>query len=1000
MRNMAMHRFGAIALGLTVLLSSPAPAATKMVASAISDLKHSRWTIEDCAPPGIKALAQTPDGFLWVGGDAGLFRFDGVRFEKMPGLSRDRSRDGAVTALMVAPGGDLWIGFGSGAVGMLHDGRVIDRSPPGDTRRINAFAADKRGTVWAMTGLHNDPLRRWTSAGWLIIDATWGFPSSGRQGDPVIGGDGTVWAVNGGTVYRLAPAARRFVAVVGTSNNSALAADAAGRVWLSTPTGTTLIADSAKFAPAAAARINSGPRAFLFDRRGNIWGYTAGAGVFRIADPAGGRPAIAEQHYAASDGLSSDSVAAMMEDREGTIWVGTTTGLDSFRAADVVLERGIPPRSRFGYVLLAAHDGTVHAVDSDSAFRIAPGAAPVAVLGNLDNPETLCEDRAGVVWLATHDAMYQDAGKGFAKVKRPDGRGSFLDCVPSSDGRLWFSGFGGGLSIYDRGSWSRLVLPAAEEGVVVPMLASAEGGVLGYRRKTGLYRYGVGEPKRLWDFGRMPDGHIKVLYQRGSDVLIGSNSGLARLRGGKLTVLHDDYPWLQGISGIVASANGDVWVLARAGIARLPAAELDRALDDPRHRLNPRIYDVRDGLPGPAAEAYAKNSAVPGGDGRLWFITTEGIVRIDPANLVRNPVVPPVRITGLRAGSASIRDPHSVMLPKGQSRVEIDYTALSLAIPARVRFRYKLDGIDSDWIDAGDRRQAFYTNLPPAAYWFTVIAANNDGVWNTKGATLAFQIPPTFVQSGWFKLLCIAAVAALLWLAYRARVQYLTRQLRARHTARLGERERIARELHDTLLQTFQGLVYRFQAAANRLPEAEPTRTMLEDALDRADAALAEGRDRVTGLRDAEAPGSISQALLEIADEMSTRFAAGFRIIEEGRRQPLAPDVANEVRRIGIEAVRNAFQHAGATSIEVTICYDAGAFRFGVRDNGVGINAAIVERGGLPGHFGLVGMRERAVRAGGELLVSSHIGNGTEVLLSIPADRAYAELPADEDAVS
>ncbi|MEG3159509.1 two-component regulator propeller domain-containing protein [Sphingomonas sp. LB2R24] len=970
------------------------PVGARAAPTAIRDLKHTRWTIDDGTPPGIKALAQTADGYLWVGGDTGLYRFDGVRFEKILTLPRARSRDGAVTALLSARDGDLWIGFGSGAIGVLHDGNVIDRSAPGDARRINAFAEDGRGTIWVMTGKNGNPLLRWTSSGWLIIDRNWGFTGYGQQGSHVTDGDGALWAIARSTVYRLAPKATRFVVVGDVGYNSALAVDPAGKVWLSTPSRTAPIDRAILRAPTGSRRFTPGHRAFMFDGRGAIWGHTEGAGIFRIAAPGKGRSASAEEHFAARDGLSSDSVAAMMEDREGTVWVGTAIGLDRFRAAAVVLERGIPPRSRFGYVLLATRDGFVHAVDSDSAFRIAPGAEPAVVLRGLNNPEALCEDTAGVVWLATSDAMYRNHGKSFGKVKQPEGRGSFLDCARSSDGRVWFSRYGGGMAVYDHGDWSRILLPTSEQGGVVPILTSVQGGILDYRRNIGLYRFHRPNAERLWRYADMPHGQVSVLYQHGSDVLIGSNSGLARLREGKLTVLQRDYPWLQGISGIVASASGEIWILARAGIVQLQAIDLEQALEDQRRILHPRIYDVRDGLPGPPTEGYAKNSAVAGGDGRLWFITTEGVVRIDPARLVRNAVVPPVRITGLHAGDIHTRDPQSIRLSKGTSQVEIDYTALSLAIPERVRFRYKLDGIDKDWIEAGNRRQAFYTNLQPGSYSFTVIAANNDGVWNTKGASSVFRIPPTFLQSGWFVMLCTAAVAVLLWLTYRARVRFLTAQLRARHAARLGERERIARDLHDTLLQTFQGLIYRFQAAANRLPKTMPARVLLEDALDRADAALIEGRDRVTGLRAVQAPGSLSQALLEVADEMSTRFPAGFRIVEEGQPKTLSNYVADEIQQIAVEAVRNAFQHGKATSIEVTICYDIAAFRFGLRDNGIGIDTEQHARGSKPGHFGLVGMRERAARVGGLLRVSSNAGNGVEVLLTVPADRAYSSLPS------
>ena len=326
-------------------------------------------------------------------------------------------------------------------------------------------------------------------------------------------------------------------------------------------------------------------------------------------------------------------------------------------------------------------------------------------------------------------------------------------------------------------------------------------------------------------------------------------------------------------------------------------------------------------------------------------------------------------------------------LAEGTSSLQIDYTALSLAVPERVRFRYRLEGVDAGWVDPGERRQAFYTKLGPGKYVFSVIAANNDGVWNATGAKLDFEIAPTFVQTRAFLVLSLIGAAATAWLLYSLRLRQMSARIRAGLEERLGERERIARELHDTLLQGFQGLMLRFQAATERIPADQPARAMMEAALDQADTVLVEGRDSVRGLRP-PAARDLSEVFLAVAGRAGDH-AVKFEVIVEGRPRSLHPVVAAEITRIGSEAIVNAFRHAGATRIDVSIGYHRNTLTLKVVDDGQGIDEAILEAG-RKGHFGLTGMRERAVLIRGEFGLTSRIGAGTEVALTVPARFAYA----------
>jgi signal transduction histidine kinase len=315
---------------------------------------------------------------------------------------------------------------------------------------------------------------------------------------------------------------------------------------------------------------------------------------------------------------------------------------------------------------------------------------------------------------------------------------------------------------------------------------------------------------------------------------------------------------------------------------------------------------------------------------------------------------------------------------------------LSFSVPERVRFRYRLDGVDGDWQDAGTRRQAIYTNLGPGDYRFRVIAANEDGVWNEAGAALDFKIAPAYYQTWWFRALYVILAAGVIWLLFYLRALRMLSRMRERLEERHNERARIARELHDTLLQSIHGLMLRFQTVADEMPTGSATRTAMERALDRADEVLDEGRDRVSDLRSSIDCGEdLALAFTNIGEQMAAEHDVEFRVLVEGEEQRLDADVSDEIFRICREALINAFQHAQATSIEIEIAFETDAMRVRVRDDGVGIGADILEAGSRPDHWGLPGMRERALRIGARLDLWGSAGSGTEVELRVPASVAY-----------
>jgi len=373
---------------------------------------------------------------------------------------------------------------------------------------------------------------------------------------------------------------------------------------------------------------------------------------------------------------------------------------------------------------------------------------------------------------------------------------------------------------------------------------------------------------------------------------------------------------------------------------------------------------------------------------------------IDPRHLPFNKLPPPVHVEQVTANRKTYwqnlsgdESPSHPRLPPLVRDLEIDYTAVSLVVPEKNRFRVKLEGWDRDWQDVGNRRQAFYNNLSPGDYRFRVTASNNSGVWNETGTFLDFSIAPAYYQTNWFRVTCVIAFMAMLWGLYRLRVRQLAQQFNMTLEARLSERTRIARDLHDTLLQSFHGLLLRFQTVSNELPPGN-TKQKLDSAIDQAAEAITEGRDAVQELRSStmvtnDLAVAISALGQELAAAETSEDSAVFRVTVEGTPRNLHPILRDEVYRIAAETIRNAFKHAHARQIEVEIRYDERQFRVRVRDDGKGIDPTILDGDGRAGHFGLHGIHERAELIGGKVTVWSERDSGMEVDLTIPASRAY-----------
>jgi signal transduction histidine kinase len=504
-----------------------------------------------------------------------------------------------------------------------------------------------------------------------------------------------------------------------------------------------------------------------------------------------------------------------------------------------------------------------------------------------------------------------------------------------------------------------------------------------------------GDEVQLFDASRgLNVGNITAIHASGKHVWVGGDLGFARFDGIRFVpILSASGNSFTGISGIIATRGGELWLNGIAGITHISRPEVERVIRDSAHRVQVETFDYVEGVPGIAQQLRPLPSAIETTDARLWFATTGGLVLIDTTRIVRNAPPPPVTIWSI--SSDGVRYPAvnaDLHLPIHTTKLQIDYTAGSLALPERVGFRYKLEGSDQDWQDAGNRREAFYTNLRPGRYTFRVVASNNNGNWSTPGASVHFIIRPTFYQTTEFYALCLLMCLALSTALYKVRMRQISAHVRARLEERLAERERIARELHDTLLQGVQGLMLRFQAVTNRIPERERARGLMEQALERADELLEESRARVKDLRaSTSSVVELAQALAAEGEQLALAHPVPFRASTEGTPRELHPIVREEALLLGREALANAFRHANASQIEADVFYGETELRMRVRDNGSGIDQALLDGGGRVGHWGLLGMRERAKRLSAHLDIWSTQGAGTEIDLRVPAAVAYRE---------
>jgi signal transduction histidine kinase/ligand-binding sensor domain-containing protein len=980
-------------LALFMLLAQPRPAGAAEPKELLTGYSLTSWHDSDGRPLGsVYAIAQDGQGFLWVGSDAGLFRFDGWQLRAWDTLSDERLPGSAVTAIRFARDGSMWVGFSGARVHQIRMDRsqlmVAATDGPMSARDL---AEDGAGVIWAISdgSLYSRHGSEWvqveipTIPHFTVPLRSMPWPSAlllsvSRRGDLWVGTRWGVWKrdVHSG---RFALQSQRFV--------WGISEDAAGDMWTSDVVSGFRKLDASDLPPHALQ--GTGYR-LLHDRRGNLWVGTFGSGLWLVkTDPQTHTYSV--QRAGDRTGLSTDAVNALLEDKDGNMWVGTAAGLHRLSPRLLTPVEGL----RDVISLEAGQGNSLWAGTPSGLLRLTSPQEleqPQRLLPGKD-VRSLFDDQHGTVWIGTTTGLWRLSAGRLEPITLPSLSGvSIVSVSPAVGGGLWL-GDGGWLYHWDG---QRVVpLQTADEdsfsrlGRVLAAQLDARQNLWVSFAKGSL---GLVEPDRQFRIvDVVSDGTkgrtkaVTTAHELNDEMWFGGIGELTRFKNGRF----DTIGIAQGlpasvITTILDDRQGYLWLSVDRGLLRTHHSELEKAISDKAYRIRYRLYDPLDGLAGAPIGLYGSART---GDGTLWFIRSGGLTSIDSTALAARDVsAPAVRIESVLAEDRRFPADGQLVFAPGTKRLQIDYTALALTASNKIRFRYMLDGIDAAWIDAGTRRAALYTNLPPGDYRFRVEAMVADGGWDSTSTSWNFAIRPAYYETRWFYALSVCAFGLILWLAWQFRIRLVKRQF----ALALAERARLSRELHDTLLQSLVGVTLQLGAISSAVGSDSTSviqnrlnriRRHVETYIDEAQQVIRDLRSVVLDRQDlATALERYGRRLAEESDfEFEFRNISGNEMCSEKEQA--------QVLRIGMEALTNAARHANAEHVILEIANDDIFFIVRVSDDGDGFDIASVGAKSDK-HFGLLTMRERAEEISARLEISSTVGAGTTIEVAVPLHRA------------
>jgi ligand-binding sensor domain-containing protein/signal transduction histidine kinase len=954
---------------------------------------QARWTSDgDLPQSSITAITQTRDGYLWAGTQEGLLRFDGVSFRTFDRHNTPGLQSNFVKALLQDKTGALWIGTGGGGLARYFEGNfrtygVEEGLPHGF---VTALAADASGTLWAGT---EKGVARLSGERWTAISA-WEGPASDVVKGLLAARDGTLWVATTGGLSRLKDG--RWIAYtpaqgIPSQGAKTLFEDRQGRVWLGTNAGVLLRFEQERFVQYGQAQGLTGERvtALLEDRDGLLWVGTS-SGLHRFAG---------DQLEFMGPGVGS--VRALFEDQEGSVWVGThDQGLLQLRSAQVEVystRHGLPVDH-----VLSLHE------DPEGALWIGTLGGGLArlsgsqVTASWSQGQGLVSDDITSVYAASNGVIWIGFKKrGLSRLEhgqvRTDGPSTSLASeniqalLEDRKGRLWIGTRQGLYSLHQGVLAHHGKAEGLADEMVFSLWESADGS-LWVGTRSGLSH---------WMDGRFVSDHatqalvgvsILSLYEDAQGALWAGtyNLGLHRVHQGQhfaFKVEHGLFNEL--VFHVLEDGQGFLWMSCNKGIFSVSKAELTAVAQGRAERVRSTVYGKREGMRVTEANGSSQPGAWKTRDGRLWFPTVGGVAMIDPklAHGSRNTYPPPVYIEKVLSDGRTVEMRGDARLAPGRGELEFHYTGVSFAAPERVSFHYRLDGFDEEWVEAGNRRSAHYTNLSPGEYRFRVRAANSDGVWSEREAAVTLQLEAHFYQTWWFKGLLVLPVLLLGWGIHRLRTQQLMAQ-----SAILAERNRLAQEIHDGLAQSLTGVLIQIEASLGYLFEAPASaQEHLQRAQRWARHSLSEARRAIWALRPSvTSVAELTEALEQYAAMLAKEGNITVDMHAEANQQ-VAPEVGATLLRIGQEALTNAVRHGRPRHIWVRVQCDLREMRLSLGDDGRGFNLQGMDRTG--GCLGLVGMRERAESLGGHLLIESQPGHGTQVTAVVPLQQESSHEP-------
>ncbi len=973
-------------------------------ASALDNIKsmsqyvHDKWGTDEGFLGGkVHAIGESNDGYLWIGTERGLLRFDGTTFTLIQ-RPFENYFTGAISDLVSDGEGGLWIRASGPRLLRYHDGIFEDVSTkvPQNAYIFSAMASDESNGV--LVSALGDGTYRYGDGKFETVVNAESLPGTVMSIARAL--DGSVWmSTREGGLYRArAGSVTNVSQALGGRKVNALLRAWDGGMWVGTDSGLLLLGSGGNLNGDCSVQTRHLPILALAEGEGgNIWiGTTLGL------------TEISPANTVAFDSVSKEEgsdVSAVYTDREGSVWYGGSQGIERLRDGAFTTyskEAGIPHAS-IGPLYVDDNARTWFAPLSGGLYFLKDGRTTrVTAAGLAEDVVYSISGGSGEVWAGRQhggltELIVNEDAVTTRTFTRQNGlaQNTVYSVHRNRDGTIWAGTVSAGVSRLKDGHFTNFSMADGLSSNDVNSIVEGDDGTMWFGTSAGLDSFKDGRWAQWTMHDGLPGSDVESIFEDSKHTLwIVTPAGLAYLASGHL----------HGAGALPQSLREEIFGIAEDGLGSLWFATSDHVIQVNRDLLTSgsidesdlQSYGARDGLRG-VDSARRERSITSDELGQVWISLNSALAVTDPQKILRDgsrPITVRIRSMAIDGVDASLNALSNIA--PGSRSISFTYAGMSLSALERVKFRYKLDGSDQSWSEPTSSRQVVYKNLGHGAYRFRVVASNG-GLWNGAETSVPFVVDQAFWQAWWFQIPCLTALALLTFLFYRLRVYRLAHQLDLNFQERLAERTRIAQDLHDTLLQSFQGLMLRFQSVDNLLP-ARPfeAKAALDGALERADQAILEGRDAIQNIRSSKNRTSdlaqaINLMMMELREENSGSEAEtlAFSLLVEGKPRAIHPLLSEELYRIGREALRNSIVHAHANRIETEITYGDSYLNLRFRDDGDGIDPETLSQGGRPGHWGIVGMKERSERIHAQFNIWSKTGVGTEIELKLPARLAY-----------